>query len=283
IAHLFVSDRTNRLLGHLPLHRLVFARPERRLSELLDPETFSVTPQTDQEMVVRLATKYNLQAVPVVDERGEMIGVITVDDIMEAAQEEANEDMYRLAGTGERDPVHAGVLRSTRLRLPWLVLTLLGGSVIAFTVSRFEGALEATGKLAFFIPIIPLMGGNVALQASTIVVRGLAVGDIGRGRIAPFVGKQWLVTAVLALSCGLLAGMLGYLMPGIEPRLALTVGIAVTLAISMAGTLGTVLPLAFDRLGMDPAVSAGPFVTILNDIFCIAIYLVLGTVLVARA
>ncbi len=85
-----------------------------------------------------------------------MIGVITVDDIMEAAQDEANEDMYRLAGTGERDPVHAGVLRSTRLRLPWLVLTLLGGTVIAFTVSLFEGALEATGKLAFFIPIIPL-------------------------------------------------------------------------------------------------------------------------------
>ena len=278
IAHLFVCDTADRLLGYLPAHRLVFARPERRISELMtDP--VKVFADTDREEVVRLATRYDLAAVPVVGEQERLVGVITVDDILEAAQEEADEDMYRLAGTGERDPVHASVLRSTRLRIPWLALTLLGGIGIAFLVSRFGGALERIRELAFFIPLIPLMGGNVAVQASTIVVRGLAVGDIGGGRVPDFVRKQFIVSVLLALGCGIMAGALGYALPGVEHSVAMAVGVAVAAAITVAGTLGTLLPLASNRLGLDPAVSAGPFVTILNDVFCISIYLALGTLL----
>ena len=278
IAHLFVCGDGDRLLGYLPLHRLVFAHPERKLGELMETEVVTVHPETDREEVVRLATRYDLDVVAVVNEQEKLVGVVTVDDILEAAQEEANEDMYRLAGTAERDPVHASVLRSTRLRLPWLLLTLGGGMVIALLVSRFAGTLETVQKLAFFIPLIPLMGGNVAIQASTIVVRGLAVGDIHRGRLGAFVVKQWAVAALLALLCGIVAGLSGGMMPGISPPLALVVGVAIALAIMVAGTLGTLIPLAFHRVGIDPAVSAGPFVTILNDLTCISIYLSLGTV-----
>jgi magnesium transporter len=280
IAHLFVSDAQNRLLGHLPLHRLVFAHPDRKLRELYDPEVVTVMPETDQEEVVRLATHYGLDVVPVVSEEEELLGVITVDDILEAGREEADEDIYRLAGTTERDPVHATVLRSTRLRLPWLLITLVGGLCIAFLVSRFEATLEAV-QIAFFIPLIPLMGGNVAIQASAIVVRGLAVGDIHAGRLLQFILKQGMVTIMLAGCCGVAAGVVGAFFPQVGTILPLVVGVAIAAAITLAGTLGTLLPLAFDRLGLDPAVSAGPFVTLLNDLLCITIYLSLGQLAIA--
>lgn len=272
ISHLFVCDNENRLLGHLPLHRLVFASAKRELSELYDEEVVTVNPQTDQEEVVRLATRYGLDVVPVVNEGGELRGVITVDDILEAEREEVDEDIYRLAGTGEKDPVHASLSRSIRLRLPWLLITLFGGVCIAFLVSRFEGTLGSV-EVAFFIPLIPLMGGNVAIQASAIVVRGLAVGDIRSGGIGAFAMKQWGVTLLLAFLCGGAAGLLAAVMLSTSPALPMVVGVAITASITVAGTLGTLLPLAFDGVGLDPAVSAGPFVTILNDLTCIFIYL----------
>ncbi len=276
IAHLFVCDQQERLVGSLPLHRLVFAAPDRKLKDVMDTRTVMVTPETDQEEVLRLATKYDMDVVAVVDREGRLAGVVTADDILEVAQEEANEDMYMRAGTSEKDPIHASAIRSTRLRLPWLLLTVAGGLGIAFMVSGFEKTLTAV-HIAFFLPLIPLLGGNVAVQTSTIVVRGLAVGDIHRGRLAHFVGKQFVVTVLLAVSCGVAAGLMGALVPGTPVRLLVIVGIAAVLAIVVAGTLGTILPLMFNRLGIDPAISTGPFVTILNDLFCIAIYLSLGT------
>lgn len=278
ISHLFVSDSEGRLLGHLPLHRLVFARPERKLSELMEAEPATVSPEADREEVVRLATRYGLDVLPVVDEGGGLAGVITADDILEAEQDEADEDMYRLAGTAERDPVHATVLRSARLRLPWLLLTLVGGLGIAFMVSRFESVLEVV-QIAFFIPLIALMGGNVAIQSSTIVVRGLAEGDLYPGRFIVFIVKQWSVAVLLALSCGGAAGLLAAVLPMASGGTALVVGTAVAIAIMLAGTIGTLIPVAFDRFGLDPAVSAGPFVTVLNDLLCIMIYLALSTTL----
>ncbi len=277
IAHLFVCDEENCLLGHLPLHRLVFAREGRKLSELYDEEVVTVQPETDQEEVVRLATRYGLDVVPVVNEDDELRGVITVDDILEAEREEVDEDIYRLAGTGETDPVHATTFRSITLRLPWLLITLFGGLCIAFLVSRFEGTLGSV-EVAFFIPLIPLMGGNVAIQASAIVVRGLAVGDIRSGGVGQFAAKQWGVTLLLALLCGSAAAAIAAFLLSVSPMLPLVVGTAIMAAITVAGTLGTLLPLAFDGIGLDPAVSAGPFVTILNDLTCIFIYLFLCTV-----
>jgi magnesium transporter len=205
-----------------------------------------------------------------------MLGVVTVDDILEAAEQETDEDMYRLAGTGERDPLHASVYDSTRLRLPWLLLSVLDGLFIAFVVSRFEGALRGVVELSFFIPLIPLMGGQVAIQGSTIMVRALALGSIRRTRLARFLGKQVVVALLLAVSCSLAAGVLGAVLVGTGPRVMVAVGLAVAVAIVFAGTLGMIFPLAFNAVGVDPAVSSGPFITMLNDLFCICIYLGLG-------
>jgi len=282
VSVLFVSEHDDRLAGYVPLHRIVFAPEEQKVGELVEECPLVVGPEADQEELVRGATRYDLSVVPVTDAGGRMIGVVTVDDILEAAEQEADEDMYRLAGTGERDPVHASVVRSTRLRLPWLLLSVLDGLFIAFVVSRFVDRMRLL-ELSFFLPLIPLMGGQVAIQGSTIVVRALAVGSIRRGRVGRFLAKQLVITMLLALCCAAAAGFLGGLVVGTGTALMLAVGLAVGVAIVFAGMLGMVFPFVFDKIGIDPAVSAGPFITMLNDLFCISIYLALGTMLAPPA
>ncbi|MHC4591162.1 MAG: magnesium transporter [Planctomycetota bacterium] len=280
VGHLFVADQDSRLVGHLPLQALVFAPPDRLVGDLIEDYPHTVTADTDQEELVRAATRYDLAAVPVVDRERRLIGVVTLDDILEAAEKEVDEDMYRLAGTGERDPVHASVYRSTTLRLPWLLLSVLDGLFIAYVLSHFKLVKEP--KLLYFIPLIPLMGGQVAIQASTIMVRGLALGSIRRSMLARFLARQFVITLMLSLCCSGATGVLGWLLvPDVTARVMLAVGLAVCAAILIAGMLGMTLPLAFNMVGIDPAVSAGPFITMLNDLICIFIYTVLGTLLVA--
>jgi magnesium transporter len=282
VSVLFVSEKDDRLAGYVPLHRIVFAPEEQKVGELIEECPLIVGPEADQEDLVRGATRYDLSVIPVTDAADRMIGVVTVDDILEAAEQEADEDMYRLAGTGERDPVHASVMRSTRLRLPWLLLSVLDGLFIAFVVSRFVDNVRMI-ELSFFLPLIPLMGGQVAIQGSTIVVRALAVGSIRRGRAVRFLGKQLVITVLLAVCCAAAAGVLGGLVVGTGTTLMLAVGLAVGVAILFAGMLGMVFPFVFNRIGIDPAVSSGPFITMLNDLFCISIYLALGTMLAPPA
>jgi magnesium transporter len=281
ISHLFVADEAARLVGHMPLHRLVFAAPETRVLDLMETDTFAVAPETDQEELVRSATKYDLEAVPVVDEQQRLIGVVTLDDILEAAEEEADEDMYRLAGTGERDPAQASVYRSSRLRLPWLLLSVLDGLFIAFIISSTDGILTKVPQMLFFLPLIPLMGGQVAIQASTIMVRGIAVGSIRRGMLREFMIRQFFITLILSVACALAAGLLGLAVTSVGPQVMIAVGIGVFTAILIAGMMGMTLPLAFNRIGIDPAVSAGPFITMLNDLICIFIYILLGASIAA--
>ena len=279
ITNLFVADENNKLVGHLPLHHLVFARPDRKLEELMETDMETVGANTDQEEVVRLASRYDLDLVPVTNDYGMLLGVITSDDILEAAQEEVDEDMYALAGTAEIDPLHSSVRRSTLLRLPWLILSLLDGLFIAFLSSQFDSALKLA-NVALFIPLIPLMGGNVAVQSSTIVVRALAVGDLGRRSVMGFATRQASVILALAVSCGAIAGLLAGTLVGSPTSFMLVVGSAVTVSIIVAGSLGIGVPLVFERIGIDPAVSAGPFGTMLNDALCIVIYLSLASALI---
>jgi len=282
VADLFVADEQGRLVGTLPLAQLVFAPPDKRVGELMEELPLVVRTDTDQEELVRGATRYNLDVIPVVDDDHRLVGVVTVDDILEAAEEEVDEDMYTMAGTGERDPVRASVYRSTRLRLPWLLLSVLDGLFIAFVVSRFSSTLQMRHELSFFIPLIPLMGGQVAIQSSTIMVRAMAVGDIRRGMLGSYMAKQMVINLLLAVCCGLAVLLLGRMVVGAPVDVMATVGGAVGIAIMFAGTFGMIFPLGFEKVGIDPAVSSGPFITMLNDLFCISIYLVLGMLLAPR-
>lgn len=283
VAHLFVADADGMLVGTLPLAELVFARPETRVGDLMEELPSVATVETDQEDLVRAATRYNLDVIPVVDAQQHLAGVVTVDDILEAAEEEADEDMFRLAGTDERDPVRASVYHSTRRRLPWLMLSVFDGLFIAFVVSRFSTTLQMTHELSFFIPLIPLMGGQVAIQSSTIMVRAMAVGDIRRGMLLGYMSKQMVINLLLAVCCAAAVGVLGRLLVGAPVDVMSAVGLAVGIAIMFAGTFGMIFPLVFDYVGIDPAVSSGPFITMLNDLFCISIYLVLGMLLAPAA
>ncbi len=278
VSHLFVAGEGEELVGHVPLQRLVFAPPEQKVAELMEECPMVVSPRTDQEELVRAATRYDLEAIPVTDEAGRLMGVVTVDDILEAAEQETDEDMYTLAGTGERDPIHASIYRSTRLRLPWLLLSVVVGLLIAFLVSRLAGGVRMQ-ELSYFLPLIPLMGGQVAIQGSTIMVRALALGSIRRSRMLGFLSKQFVIVMLLGLFCSAAAGVLGLLVLGVGPAVMTAVSLAVGVAILFAGTLAMVFPVVFNSIGIDPAVSAGPLITMLNDLFCICIYMGLGAML----
>jgi len=272
-AHLFVADQDDALVGYLPLRRLVFAKPDAMLSGLMTEDVIAVSPETDQEEVLRLATKYNLDVVPVADAGKRLIGVITSDDLLEVMEEEANEDMYLMAGMDEeQNPVREGLLKRTRVRLPWLLISLLGGIGSAFAVRYFDVTISRYHQVVFFMPLIALMGGNVAIQASTLVVRGLATGDIPSGRLRRFFFHEMLVNFILAAFCGLGAGIISLIIVPENALLGVAVASAIASAVIVAGGLGMAVPILCHKLGIDPAVSAGPFVTIINDISCVTIY-----------
>jgi len=276
IAHLFVSDEQDRLVGYLPLHRLVFARADRTVGELMETDLVTVRPETDQEEVVRLATKYDLQVVPVVDARSRLLGVVTADDILEAAQEEVNEDFYRLAGSGVTDPLHQSILVRSLLRLPWLTITL-GMGFLSGQIMRWLGYEPAgTTALLLFVPVMIDMAGNVSLQSSSTMVRGLAVGHVQLHSVSSLFVRELAVGAVIGACCGGLAGLVAFFFFGGNLGFALVVGFSMFCGIISAVTSGTGVPLLCNWVGVDPALASGPFVTSLNDITGIFIYLGLG-------
>jgi magnesium transporter len=278
VRYPYVVDDKGTLVGLVPLHELVFKPPDTRIKEIMETDVISVTADTDQEEIGNIVRRYDLNAIPVVDNKKRLIGMVTVDDVIEAIEDEVSEDMYRIAGTGERDPFRGSLPRKIWLRLPWLIITLFGGLLICTVVSRFQGSIVQVVALASFLPIIPLMGGNVAIQASTIVVRGLALGSIEHSGILRLLMREIAVALVLGLLCGMTAGLIAHLLHG-QLALAGVIAAAVFTAVVVAVIMGTVIPLIFNSIGLDPALAAGPFVTILNDLTSVTIYLTLATLL----
>lgn len=278
---IYVVDTEEKLVGRLPLRALLFARPETTVGDLAETDVVRATVETDQEEVTRLVSKYDLLSVPVCDGQNRLRGIITVDDVIEVIEEEVSEDMYRLAGTAERDPLHRSVLGKAWLRAPWLGVSLVGGIFCCSVVGQFEASLHEAVALAFFLPLIPLMGGNVAIQASTIIVRGLATGEISRENVMLCTVREIATGLLLGLVCGTASGLAALLLTG-EPMLGQVVGCAVCCSIISAATFGSTIPLLCTRLRADPAIAAGPFVTIINDLVGVGIYLSLATLLLSR-
>jgi magnesium transporter len=236
----------------------------------------SVSPDTDQEQVAQLVDKYDLLGVPVVDEQTRLLGMVTVDDVIDALQEEHSEDVSRFAGTSAETLVSVSSLRVARLRLPWLIICLFGTFVSAMVIRAFEGRLEQAIGLAAFIPVIAAMSGNSGLQTATIVVRGMALGVIHRDSLGRLLGRETVTALVIGVCCGLLAGTAGWLIMG-HWGFGPVVAVAMTLAIMWSTTVGTIIPFAFNMVGIDPALSSGPLVTTLNDSFSLLIYFAVAT------
>ena len=279
VHNVYITDRYHRLRGVLPLRKLVLARPEARVADIMDPDVVSVTTEMDQEDVAHVFRKYDLVAVPVVDRLGQLVGRITVDDIIDVIHEEVEEDITIMAGTSDDEYREESALRISRIRLPWLIVGAIGGLGSATAMNLYRLSLEKVLALAFFVPVITAMGGNVGLQTSTIIVRGMHGDRELPGETRTRLLREWRV----AVTNAAVLGAAVYLTISLwlrDWRLALVVGSALAAVILVAATLGTVMPFFLRRLGIDPAVAQGPFVTTLNDIIGILVYLGLATLFI---
>ncbi|HEA47457.1 MAG TPA: magnesium transporter [bacterium] len=283
VHHLYIIDREECLVGVLPLRRLIAVSPEREditLKDIMTSNVIATNVNTDQEEIAKLVAQHNLLALPVVDEEGRMVGRITVDDVIDVVQQEANEDFYKMAGAlWEAGYLDKTLFTKTRMRLPWLLACLLGGVITGSIVMFFKEAISQVIILASFIPVIMAVGGSVGLQSSTIVIRGIATGHVDIHAIQKFLFKEISVGLVLGLICGLGIGIAAWFWPEGSPALGLVVGIAMFTALTVATTFGALFPALFKRLNVDPAVAAGPFITTVIDVAAIAIYLGLATML----
>ncbi len=275
IHYIYVVGDDQKLLGVLLVKRLIASGPDVKLKEIMNRDIISVPTDLDQEEVARIVSKYDLLAVPVVDSQNQLAGIVTVDDVIDVIKEEDAEDIFRMAGTHEEELLRKSIFKVAQIRLPWLLITLIGGLISCGLLRAFQFTLEKIIALAFFIPVIMGMGGNIGIQSSTIVVRGLATGNIDLARVGSAIFKEIKVGAVMGFACGALVGTIAYFLER-EPVLGVVVGISMFVAITVAATMGTLVPLLFKRLKIDPAIASGPFVTTSNDITGLIIYFVLA-------
>lgn len=281
VYNVYVVGKGERLLGMASMRDLLLAKPDVALSTVTHDDVLSVTPDLDQEEVARRMAKYDLNVMPVIDKDGALLGVITIDDIVDVIREEATEDILKMAGAGEELFETRSFWSSFRVRMPWLFAAAVGGVLVAVALSGFEGALQAVPVLALFMPVIAGMGGNVGTQSSTIVVRGLAVGYVEANALGRLVAREM----ALGLSLGALYGVLIALVaPFVGTDVGDPLGLGVVLTLGMMGsmgiaaTVGTSIPLLMHSLKIDPAVSTGPFVTTAVDILGLMFYFWLATV-----
>ncbi len=276
--YLYVVDEYGKLVGVSSLRQLVVVSPETPLKEFMTTDVFSVQTDMDQEEVAKIVARYDILAVPVVDGAIRLVGIVTVDDIIDILRKEATEDILKMAGAGEEFVETKSVLKSTRIRLPWLFASCLGGIFAFFIIGEFENSLSKIAYLAAFIPVIMGMGGNIGTQSSTIVVRGLATGRINVREIWSVVFKELSIGLILGLVYGLLIGAVAQFRYNME-ALALSVALAVLCSMSIAALVGSLVPMGFARINIDPAVATGPLVTTSIDIISVFFYFSIATTL----
>ena len=281
ILYLYVIDELRRLKGVVPLRRLVTSPPNRHCKDLMVQEPLRVEPDADQEEVAQLVARYDLLAVPVTDIDGTMLGVITVDDVIDVIRDEATEDMYHLAGLSEDDRVFSTPLLSFRKRLPWMVLNLGTVSIAAFVVILFESSIEQLVGLAVFLPVVAGMGGNGGIQTLTITTRAIALGEIEFSTGLRVVGKEMIVGLSLGAVVGILCGGFAYVWMG-SPYLGLVLFFSLVVTLSFAGLLGAAVPLALKAMRLDPALGSGVIVTAITDAFGLLAFLGGATLIMDR-
>ncbi len=244
-------------------------------------EPVRVTADTDQEVVADQVARYNLLAVPVTDTNGRMLGVITVDDVIDVITEEATEDMYHLAGLSEEDRVFSPASHSVRKRLPWMLINLGTCFLAAWVVGLFERTLEQVVALAIFMPVVAGMGGNGGTQALTVLTRGIALGEIEFSSGLRAARKELAVGVVIGVTTGVVSAAVAYFWHG-SPVIGVALFLAMVLTMAVAGLLGAADPLMLKAVRMDPALGAGVIVTTFTDVFAFFSFLGIGTLLLDR-
>lgn len=275
---IYVVDELNKLVGLLSLKQLLFADPKTKIRDLYSSKNvISLSTNDDSEEVARIMEKYDLVAVPVVDLQGKLVGRITIDDVVDLIKEEADKDFQLASGISEKIESNSSVWKISRARLPWLFIGMLGGILGAQVISSFEAGIAQIPALAFFIPLITAMGGNVGVQSSAIVVQSLAKGNDLFGTVAKRIGKETTVALVNGAMLATLIYGIAYLFG--SSKLGIVVSLSLFVVILFAAIFGTLIPLILNKYKIDPALATGPFVTTLNDVFGLFIYFSVGMLL----
>ncbi|GAB7140547.1 magnesium transporter [Deferribacterales bacterium RsTz2092] len=273
VYYLYVVDDEGRLVGVLSLRQLITNPPDKTLADIMISDIISVQDHTDKEDAARLVAKYDLLALPVVDEQRHIMGIITFDDVMDVIREEATEEIYRMAGASqEAFDYGESTITNAKARLPWLIVTLVGELMSGFIITFFQGKIVDFLVISAFMPVIMAMGGNVGSQSSTIIIRNIALGNIDNKRAAvPVVWREmktgFLMGIVSAVPVTLILPLFGG-----GQRTGLIVGVSLFCAMGFAAFVGAHVPLVLMRLNVDPAVASGPFISTFNDITGLTIY-----------
>ena len=276
---IYVVDSLNKLAGVLSLKSLFFSEPQLIIKDLFQSKNIiSVKVTEEQEEVMRLFDKYGLVSIPVLDYQDKLVGRITIDDVVDIIREEADRDFQLATGITEKVEDNASVFKITRARLPWLIIGMLGGTLGAKVISSYEGNISLIPSLAFFIPMITAMGGNVGVQSSAIVVQSLAKGNQFKS-IFSKLGKELLVGLLNGLICSSLIFGIGSVFGTLN--LGLVVSISLFVVIIFASVMGTLIPLILDKYDIDPALATGPFITTLNDVLGLFIYFTVAMLIFA--
>ncbi|MEM7679210.1 MAG: magnesium transporter, partial [Myxococcota bacterium] len=273
IISVFVIDEDGRYAGNLALQDLVLSTEQTPVAQIMEAKVVDVPPDLDQEEVAKIFDRYSLVELAVVDTSGKLLGRITADDVHEVLVEEAEEDLLKMAGTAaERDVIYSGnVFQVVGQRLPWLMSTFFAGLLASYILQSAETIFETAMILLMFVPVITGMSGNVGTQSAMIMIQGMAAGHIDREALWSSIAKDITVSTIMALTCGVITTVLVSLWKG-HPALGLCVGLALTCSMITASVLGSTEPALLKRLGVDPAVAAGPLITSINDISGVIIF-----------
>lgn len=277
VFYLYITHGEGQLSGVVSLRELLMHPPFRPLKNIMNTNVISVNADTDQEEVAHIISQYNILAVPVVDSNYILVGIVTVDDIIDVIREEATEDFLQMAGAGkDREILLKSTFANALTRAPWLFASWVGGVMAMFIITFFESELQKVLALAAFIPIVMGMGGNIATQSSTIVIRGIATGRVNMQELSKVVFKEMRVGMILGGIYGLFLGVLAFFGYAEPASLGLVVGLSVLFVMALASTVGTFIPLFLKRLDIDAAVATGPFVTTSIDILGVLTYFLIA-------
>ena len=278
VFYLYITDEDDRLVGVASLRALATTPADTLLKDIMVKRVHTVRPETDQEEVAQIVAQYNYLAVPVLDEDDQLLGIVTVDDVVDVIREEATEDFLQMAGAGkDREILLKSSWENARARLPWLFASWIGGIFAASIIGTFEHMLESMIALAAFIPVIIGMGGNIGTQSSTIIVRGIATGRIEIGSELKVMWKEVRVGIILGALYGLLLGAFAKLrFIDADPMLGVVVGLSIGCSMLLAVAVGTFVPMFLRKVDIDPAIASGPFVTTSIDILGVLFYFVIA-------
>lgn len=283
IYYVYIVDKRGKLIGVISLRDLIMANPKAKISEFMEEDVVSVLDTDDQETAARIIADYDFLAIPVIDRKGTLLGIITVDDIIDVLQEEVTEDIHKMVGSSsevyEDKLIKADTFTRAKSRMLWLFICMIGGVIAGTVIRSFSETLKTVIALSFFIPVIIDMGGNVGTQSSTVTVRALATGQLKLDELWQNIWTETKVGLLIGLLTGVVLSTVAILWQN-NVLLGVAIGLSMCITIIVSATIGTILPLIFTKIGIDPAISSGPLITTIIDVGGLSIYFSVSILLI---